>query len=113
MFHLSIDTAGEYADNGRVEDHEVNETNLLRQETTDDEEERPDYGRSVSDEFRMTWTNSFRRRTKTFRKLLRNILAHLPTTLYSFFSKTTLHCYHIEFSFQLDLESIGSSLGIE
>ena len=39
-----------------------------------DEEVRVDYSRSVSDESRRTWTNSFRRRTNTVRKLMRNFM---------------------------------------
>ena len=45
---------------------------LARQDSFNvDEEARVDYSRSVSDEYRRTWTNSFRRRTNTVRKLLR------------------------------------------
>ena len=70
MFHMSIDS--ESGENVIVAES-AEEDSLARQDSFNvDEEARVDYSRSVSDEFRRTWTNSFRRRTNTVRKLLRN-----------------------------------------
>ena len=72
MFHMSIDS--ENGENVNVEEAEsAEDDSLARQDSFNvDAETRVDYSRSVSDEYRRTWTNSFRRRTNTVRKLLRN-----------------------------------------
>ena len=71
MFHMSIDSGnGEKVNMEEAESTE--DDSLARQDSFNvDEEARVDYSRSVSDEYRRTWTNSFRRRTNTVRKLLR------------------------------------------
>ena len=71
MFHMSIDSGN--GQNVNVEEAESTEDDsLARQDSFNvDEDARVDYSRSVSDEYRRTWTNSFRRRTNTVRKLLR------------------------------------------
>ena len=71
MFHMSIDSGnGEKVNMEEAESTE--DDSLARQDSFNvDEDARVDYSRSVSDEYRRTWTNSFRRRTNTVRKLLR------------------------------------------
>ena len=71
MFHMSIDSGnGEKVNMEEAESTE--DDSLARQDSFNvDEEARVDYSRSVSDDYRRTWTNSFRRRTNTVRKLLR------------------------------------------
>ena len=53
----------------------IKDDSLVRPDSFNlDEEVRVEYSRSESDESRRTWTNSFRRRTNTVRKLIRTFL---------------------------------------
>ena len=74
MFHMSMSIESGNGENVNMEEAEsAEDDSLARQDSFNvDEEARVDYSRSVSDEYRRTWTNSFRRRTNTVRKLLRN-----------------------------------------
>ena len=70
---MSIESEGEENVNNE-EAEAIEDDSFDRQDSLlVDVERRGEYTRSVSDEFRQTWTNSFRRRTNTFRKLLRNV----------------------------------------
>ena len=73
MFQMSDTESGE---NEIVDEAEsTKDDSFVRQDSFNlDEEVRVDYSRSVSDESRRTWTNSFRRRTNTVRKLMRNFM---------------------------------------
>ena len=69
MFQMSVDSeSGENVDEAEVESTE-NDC-FVRQDSLSSEG-RGEYNRSASEEIRRTWTNSFRRRTNTVRKLLR------------------------------------------
>ena len=74
MFQMTMDS--ESVENEMKDEAEsTTDDSFVRQDSFNlDEEVRVDYSRSVSDEFRQTWTNSFRRRTNTVRKLIRNFL---------------------------------------
>ena len=70
MFQMSIDSeSGENVDEAEAESTEND--SFIREDILSSEG-RGEYNRSASEELRRTWTNSFRRRTNTVRKLLRN-----------------------------------------
>ena len=74
MFQMSMDS--ESGENEITDEADsIKDDSLVRQDSFNlDEEVRVEYSRSESDEFRRTWTNSFRRRTNTVRKLIRNFM---------------------------------------
>ena len=70
MFQMSIDSeSGENVDEAEAESTEND--SFIREDSLSSEG-RGEFNRSASEELRRTWTNSFRRRTNTVRKLLRN-----------------------------------------
>ena len=74
MFQMSVDS--ESGENEITDEADSTmDDSLVRPDSFNlDEEVRVEYSRSESDEFRRTWTNSFRRRTNTVRKLIRNFM---------------------------------------
>ena len=74
MFQMSVDSeSGECEIIDEAES--IKDDSLVRPDSFNlDEEVRVEYSRSESDESRRTWTNSFRRRTNTVRKLIRTFL---------------------------------------
>ena len=70
MFRMSRDSEG--GENGDEAEAESTENDSFIREDSLSSEGRGEYNRSASEEIRRTWTNSFRRRTNTVRKLLRN-----------------------------------------
>ena len=74
MFQMSMDS--ESGENEITDEADsIKDDSLVRPDSFNlDEEVRVEYSRSESDEFRRTWTNSFRRRTNTVRKLIRNFM---------------------------------------
>ena len=74
MFQMSVDS--ESGENEITDEADSTmDDSLVRPDSFNlDEEVRVEYSRSESDESRRTWTNSFRRRTNTVRKLIRNFM---------------------------------------
>ena len=74
MFQMSVDS--ESGENEITDEADSTmDDSLVRPDSFNLEEEvKVDYSRSESDESRRTWTNSFRRRTNTVRKLIRNFM---------------------------------------
>ena len=74
MFQMSV--VSESGECDIIDEAEsIKDDSLVRPDSFNlDEEVRVEYSRSESDESRRTWTNSFRRRTNTVRKLIRTFL---------------------------------------